>query len=404
MTTRDTALGGIRVLDLSQFEAGPVCTGTLAWLGADVIKVERPVYGEGARSSVGDEPGSESWSFLLLNSNKRSVTLDLKRPEGRALLDKLIAHCDVFIENFGPGVIERLGLDYDHVRSIRPDVIYAQIKGFGSDSPWAQFPAFDPIGQAAGGSTAMTGLADSPPVKPGASIADSGAGLHCAIGILAALRQRDRTGVGQRIEVAMQDVVMNFTRTAWQSYNATGQPADRAESDFLNAPKGVYPCHPGGQNDYVQIFTSRWPGSRHWELVLKVIGRTDLLDDERFATPASRFAHRAEVDALITTWTMQRSKFEAMEALGKAGVPASAVMDTVDLAADEYLRRRGMVVELDHPKRGRTLIPGSPIKMSESAVDVEIAPALGRDNDYVYRELLGLTDEELEQFGRDGLI
>jgi formyl-CoA transferase len=391
------ALTGIRILDLSQFEAGPVCTQTLAWLGAEVIKVERPGTGEAARTSVGDAPGMDSWSFLLLNSNKRSVTLDFKKPEGRELLDRLIRQCDVFIENFGPGVVERIGLTYEDVKAIKPDIIYAQIKGFGEGSPWETLPAFDPIGQAAGGSIAMTGPAVGAPVRPGASLADSGAGLHCAIGILAALHHRHATGEGQKVTVAMQDAVMNFTRTAWQSYNQTGLPADRAESDFLNAPKGIYPCKPFGPNDYLQVFTSRWPGSRHWDLLLEVFGREDLKGDPRFATPADRFAHREEVDKLVSDWTRERTKFEAMDELGKAGVPASAIWDTTDLAADQYLRAHGMVVELEHPLRGHVLTPGSPIRLSASDVAVELAPSLGRDNESVYKDLLGLSPAELDQ-------
>lgn len=391
------ALTGVRILDLSQFEAGPVCTQTLAWLGAEVIKIERPGTGEAARTSVGDAAGMDSWSFLLLNSNKRSITLDFKKPEGRKLLDRLIRECDVFIENFGPGVVERIGLTYEDVKEINPRIVYAQIKGFGEGSPWETLPAFDPIGQAAGGSTAMTGPAVGAPVRPGASLADSGAGLHCAIGILAALHQRSSSGEGQKVTVAMQDAVMNFTRTAWQSYNQTGRPADRAESDFLNAPKGIYPCKPFGANDYLQVFTSRWPGSRHWALLLEVLGREDLKGDPRFATPADRFAHSEEVDRLVSDWTRERTKFEAMEALGKAGIPASAIWDTTDLASDEYLRAHGMVVELEHPLRGRVLTPGSPIRLSASDVPVKLAPSLGCDNDYVYEDLLGLTAAELDQ-------
>jgi len=229
----DSALSDIIVCDLSQFEAGPSCTETLAWLGATVIKVERPGTGEGARRSVGDPPGVDSWSHILLNANKLSVTADIKHPDGKRLVHRLIERADVFIENFGPGVIEKMGLDYEHVREINPRIIYAQIKGFGSGSPYANFPAFDPVGQAAGGSTAATGTPDGPPVRPSASLADTGAGLHCAIGILAALHQRARTGDGQRVEVAMQDAVMNFTRTAWQTYLATGHAAKRGGGDFL---------------------------------------------------------------------------------------------------------------------------------------------------------------------------
>lgn len=388
-------LTGITIVDLSQFEAGPACTQLLAWLGAEVIKVERPGTGEAARTSVGDEPGNDSWSFLLLNSNKRSVTLDIKQPEGKELLRRLIADADVFIENFGPGVIDRLGFSYAEVQALNPRIVYASIKGFGEGSPWAGFPAFDPVGQAAGGSIAMTGPEVGPPVKPGVSLADTGAGLHAAIGIASALFDRERSGVGRKVEVAMQDTVMNFTRTAWQAYNQTGRAADRAESDFLNAPKGIYPTKPFGENDYIQIFTSRWPGSNHWTKLLGVLGREDLLDDPRFATPADRFAHREVVDALVVEWTASRTKFEAMTELGAVGIPASAVLDAVDLGSDEYLRERGMVVELEHPRKGRVKTIGSPIRVSGHEPEVALAPGLGEANDDVYAKRLSLTAAEL---------
>jgi formyl-CoA transferase len=401
---RDAALADIVVCDLSGFESGPSCTETLAWLGANVIKVERPGTGEGARRAVGDPPGVDSWSHILLNANKKSVTADLKAPEGMRLVHRLIERSDVFIENFGPGVIDKIGLDYETVRAINPRIIYAQIKGFPSGSPWASFPAFDPVGQAAGGSVAGTGTPDGPPVRPGASIADSGAGLHCAIGILAALHQRERTGEGQRIEVSMQEAVMNFTRTAWQTYLATGQPAKRGGGDFRSAPNGLFPCKPFGMNDYVQVFTSRWPGGRHWERLLEVIGRSDLIGDERYATPSSRFERRDEVNALVTTWTSERTKVEAMQALGEAGIPASAVFDAADLADDQYLRERGMVVSYDHPVRGRVTIPKLPIQMSASSVPIAPAPLLGEHNEQVYSGMLGLPVTELQELQRIGAI
>jgi formyl-CoA transferase len=400
----EAALADIVVCDLSQFESGPACTETLAWLGANVIKVERPGTGEGARRAVGDPPGVDSWSHILLNANKKSVTADLKTPGGMQLVHRLIERSDVFIENFGPGVIEKIGLDYETVRAINPRIIYAQIKGFGSGSPWADFPAFDPVGQAAGGSVAGTGTPDGPPMRPGASIADSGAGFHCAIGILAALHQRSRTGEGQRIEVSMQEAVMNFTRTAWQTYLATGQPAKRGGGDFLSAPNGLFPCKPFGANDYVQVFTSRWPGGRHWERLIEVMGRSDLAGDPRYATPRDRFDHRDEVNAIVTEWTCARTKVEAMEALGRAGIPASAVFDAADLAADPYMRERSMVVTYEHPVRGTVTIPKLPIQMSASSVPIAPAPLLGEHNEEIYVHMLGLPSAQLEELQRSGAV
>jgi len=401
------ALSGVVVLDLTQFESGTVCTETLAWLGADVIKLERPGSGEQGRSSSVDQRGVDAYHFILVNANKKSITIDLKHPDGRALVRKLIEHVDVFVENFRPGTIERLGFDYDSVRKINPQIIYAQIKGFGTDGPYAEFPAFDPIGQATGGAAAITGEPDGPPMHAGPNLADSGTGFHCAMGILAALYQRAVSGVGQRIEVAMQDVVINFCRSAWGKQLTTGKPAERVGNGMPMAevsPCGVYPCRPGGPNDYVYIYTSRWPGSPQWQRLLKVIGRTDLSHDPRFATPESRYEHRDMVDAMISAWTRERTKFEAMEALGQADVPAGAVLTTAELSADAYLRERGTMVTMEHPVRGPIVMPGFPIKMSASSVPVLPAPLLGEHNQEIYEELLGISPEELERLRKAGAI
>lgn len=401
------ALDGVVVLDLTQFEAGTVCTQTLAWLGATVIKLERPLVGEQGRGSSADRPGADSWGFLLVNNNKQSVTVDLKHPEGKVLVRRLIEKADVFIENFAPGVIEKLGFAYEAVSRINPRIIYAQIKGFGTDGPYAAFPAFDAIGQAVGGAVSITGEADGPPMHAGTNLADSGSGYHCAIAILAALYQRTATGVGQRVEVAMQDVVINFSRSAWARQLMTGAAAPRVGNNMPMAPVapcGVYPCKPGGPNDYVFIYTSRWPGSRQWDHLLGVIGRSDLSGDPRFATPESRYEHRSEVDALISAWTRERTKEEAMAALGSAGVPAGAVFSTLDLSSDPYLRQRGTMVEIEHPVRGKFVLPGNSIRLSASAVPIRPAPLLGQHTEAVYKGLLGLSDAELERLRRANVI
>ncbi|WP_276352191.1 CaiB/BaiF CoA transferase family protein [Cohnella caldifontis] len=402
-----TALEGVVVLDFTQFEAGTVCTQTLAWLGAEVIKLERPVTGEQGRGASADKKGADSYGFILLNSNKKSITVDVKRPEGRALVLKLAEKADVLVENFSPGVIERLGFDYETIRSVNPRIVYAQIKGFGSDGPYADFPAFDAIGQAAGVVMSITGEADGPPMHAGVNLADSGTGYHCAIAILAALYQRTATGRGQKIEVAMQDVMINFSRSAWGRQFMTGEEAPRVGNAMpmaAVAPCNVYPCKPGGQNDYVFIYTSRVPGSPQWKRLLKAIGREDLLDDPRFATPESRYEHREEVDALIRAWTRERTKEEAMAELGAADVPISAVFSTLDITRDAYLRQRGTMVEIDHPVRGKMVIPGNSMKLSDSEVALRPAPLLGQHNDDVYKGMLGLADEEIERLRQEGVI
>ena len=401
------ALDGVIVLDFTQFESGTVCTQTLAWFGATVIKLERPGTGEQGRGASKDRPDEDSYSFLILNNNKKSITVDVKKPEGRDLVLKMVEKADVFIENFSPGVIERLGFDYETIRSINPRVVYAQIKGFGTDGPYANFPAFDAIGQAAGGVMSITGEHDGPPMHAGANIADSGAGYHCAIAVLAALYQRTMTGEGQKVEVTMQDVMINFSRSAWGRQLLTGKEAPRVGNEMPMAgvaPCNVYPCQPGGPNDYVFIYTSRHPGSQQWQNLLKVIKREDLIDDPRFATPESRYEHKEIVDKLISSWTSQHTKYEAMELLGRESVPASAVLSTTDISEDPYLRERGMIVEVEHPIRGKLVMPGNSMRLSASNIPIEPAPLLGQHNDEIYKQLFEFSDDELAELRNKGVI
>jgi formyl-CoA transferase len=401
-----TALADVRVIDLTQFEAGTSCTEALAWLGADVIKVEEPLNGEQGRQASTDQPGVDSYYFMLLNANKRSVTCNLKDDRGKALLRALIEHGDVFIENFAPGVIERLGFGYDDVCKINPRIIYAQIKGFAPEGPFGQFLAFDMIAQSVGGSLSTTGEPDGRPLKPGVNIGDTGAGLHAAIGILAALHQRDVCGRGQRIEVAMQEAVINFGRITYASQAVSNKAAERQGNKSqlgTNAPSEVYRCKGGGPNDYCFIYTTR-AGNHHWHRLLSVIGRDDLVDDPRFATNADRVRNMREVDALIVEWTSGRSKVEVMETLGRAGVPAGAVFDTDELLHDPFLRKRGMFATVQHPVRGEFTMPGWPVKMSESQVAVKSAPLLGQDTDAVYHDVLGCTPEQLAELRAQRVI
>ncbi len=400
------ALAGVRVVDLTQFEAGTSCTETLAWLGADVIKVEEPKRGDQGRSASTELPGVDSLYFLLLNANKRSVTCNLKHPRGRELLYRLIEQADVFVENFGPGTIERLGFGYDEVSRVNPRIVYAQIKGFGTGSPYAEYLAFDMIAQAVGGAMSTTGEPDGRPLKPGPTIGDTGTGLHTAIGILAALYQRQLTGRGQRIEVAMQEAVINFCRIAYSSQLMWGEPAPRVGNRGVmgtNAPSEAYACKGGGPNDYCYIYTTR-AGNHHWERLLHVIGRDDLLDDPRFVDNRNRYAHRDDVDAVIGPWVAQHTKREVMDILGRAGVPAGAVFDTDELLNDPFLRQRGMFATVDHPKRGEVTMPGWPVKMSDSCVPVVAAPLLGQDNAAIYGELLGCSTDQLEALRRQEVI
>jgi formyl-CoA transferase len=394
------ALAGVRVIDLTQFEAGTSCTETLAWLGADVIKVEQPGSGDQGRQLSPDQPGADSYYFMLLNANKRSVTCNLKEERGKSLLCALIERGDVFIENFAPGAIDRLGFSYDEVARINPRIIYAQIKGFPTEGPYGQFLSFDMIAQAAGGAFSLTGEPDGPPLKPGPNVGDTGTGLHAAIGILAALYQRQRTGRGQRIEVAMQEAVINYTRVAYMTQAVTGRPAERRGSGAARgvaAPSGVFRCKGDGPNDYCYIHASRGGGGGHFQRLLDTIGQAELIADERFAISENRTRYAAELHAIIEAWTSQRSKVDVMETLGRAGVPTGAVFDTVELQNDPFLRERGTFATVQHPMRGEFTMPGWPVKMSDSAVPVRSAPLLGQDNATVYGDLVGCSREQLDE-------
>jgi formyl-CoA transferase len=403
--SQKTALEDVKVLDLTQFEAGTSCTEALAWLGANVIKVENPKGGDQGRGASTDQPGVDSHYFMLLNANKRSITLNLGSPRGREIFTEMLKKADVMIENFAPGAIERLGFGYDVVRRINPRLIYAQVKGFG-DGPYENYVSFDMIAQSVGGALSLTGTTETEPLKPGPTIGDTGTGLHCAIGILAALHQRERTGQGQHVKVAMQDAVINFSRIAFARQAASGKAAVRSGNRSAlgtTAPSGLYKCKGGGLNDYCFIYTTR-AGNRHWDRLLKAIGREDLIGDERFNSPERRWANHDEVDRILTEFTQSRSKAEVMQVLGDAGVPAGAVYDTMEITQDPALQKREMIVTVDHPKRGQFTLPGWPVKMSESHVAVDRSPLLGEHNAAIYSEWLGLTARDLEELKTQQII
>ncbi len=396
------ALQGMVIFDLTQYEAGPSCTETLAWLGADVIKIEPPGTGEQGRHLGGLDPQAESMYFCSLNSNKRSITLNLRHPEGVALFKAMIPHADVLVENFALGVMEKLGLDYETLRPLNPRLIYASIKGYGTYGPYAHFKSFDMLAQASGGAMSVTGLPDGPPIRCGAAFADTGAGIHCAVGILSAYIQRLRTGRGQRVEVSMQDVVANFMRSMMTQQYRSDKPAPRRGNRLPGyVPGEIFPCHPGGTNDYVYIFVM---GERMWQDLLRAIGRDDLLHDSRFGSPMARLHHAKEVYALITAWTRQRTKFEAMEHLGRAGIPAAAVLDTQELLANEQLRARRMVVDIEQPEHGVFSMLGNAIQLSDSPTEYVPAPLLGQHTEEVLAALLGMHATEVAALRTRGIV
>jgi formyl-CoA transferase len=400
------ALNGVRVVDLTQFEAGTSCTQTLAWLGAEVIKVEEPNKGEQGRGASTDQKGVDSHYFMLLNANKRSVTANLKHEKGKELVRKLIEKADVFAENFAPGVIERLGFGYDEVRKINPRIIYVSVKGFGQDGPYKNYLAFDMIAQATGGAMSITGEPDGRPIKPGLTIGDTGTGLHAAIGVLAALYQRQFTGEGQCIRVAMQECVINYGRISYAAQYLWGHAAPRMGNQSImgtNSPSEIYPCKGGGPNDWCYVYTSR-ANPQHWERLLKIMGREDLIGDARFDSPQERFKNRHVVDEMIAEWTRHHDKFEVMKRLGDAGIPAGAVTDTMELSNDPDLNRREIFVTVKHPVRGDFKMPGWPVKMSNSKVPITPSPLLGADSEDVYGSLLGLSKEDLAKLRAEQAI
>lgn len=395
------ALTGVKILDLTQWEAGSACAQSLAFLGADVFKVERPKLGDPARIASADSPDADSLYFLVLNSNKRSITIDLQNSKGKEVLTRLIRECDVFLENFAPGTTDKLGLSYEAVSKINPRIIYGTVRGFSEESPYRDFRCFDAIAQSTGGAVAFTGEPDGPPIKPGPTFADTGSGLHLAIGILGALYQREFTGKGQSIRVAMQEAVMNFSRITFARHQLTGKPVTRVGNGSPSstaAPSGLYPCKGGGPNDYCFIYTARdeLTGNRQWRALLKTIGRSDLLDDIRFVNPEARFERKEEVDVIIRPWMLRQDKRTAMEMLNGAGVPAGAVFDTGDLMNDPSFRATGMLTEIIHPTRGPVVLPGWPVNMSGSPTPpISCPPALGQHTDTILNDLLGMDEAEI---------
>jgi formyl-CoA transferase len=396
----DKALTGIRVVDLTNNQAGPSCGQMLAWLGADVIKVEEPDKGDAARHTLRDRPDADSLFYLSFNANKRSLTLNLKHPRAKDVFRTLLGTADVLLENFGPGVIERLGFGYPVLRELNPRLVFASIKGFGSYGPYRDYKSYEPIAQAMGGAMSVTGVPDGPPTYVWPSIGDSGTGMHCVIGILAALLQRHLTGEGQRVEVSMQDAVVNLVRVSLRDHQRLGKPMERTGNQLgAGVPGTTYRCAPGGPNDHVFIFAQQ----QMWHPLLRAMGREDLIGDARYETAAARWQHKAEVDALVQAWTSERTKHDVMKILAGAGVPCGACLDTGEVLSDPHLRARDMIVEVEHPVRGRYVTVGNPIKLSASPTTIGPAPLLGQHRHEILREL-GYSDADIDALGRDGAI
>jgi len=404
------ALKGIRVLDMTHVQAGPTSSQLLAWMGADVIKLESPA-GDATRGQLRDIPNADSLYFTMLNCNKRSITVNMKSPEGKAVFGELLKKSDILMENFGPGVLDRLGFPWEKVHEINPRVVMGSVKGFGSSGSYADFKAYENVAQAMGGARSTTGVPDGPPYVTGAQIGDSGTGLHLAIGLLAALRQRDRTGEGQYVEVAMMDGVMNLCRVKWRDHQRltrqelseysvptkglTATP--RAGNDSGGGQLGyAIHCKPGGPNDYVYIVVQE----AVWEPLAKRIGPDlglpDLVNDPRFAKIDARRRNQHEMWPLIEKFASNYTKREFMVVLNELDVPAGLIMSTEDLANDEHVRGREMYVELDHPERGKWFNIGMPIKLLASPAKIKRSQLLGEHTAEILKEVLGWSDAEIE--------
>src|SRR5215510_3363013 len=388
------ALTGIRVVDVTNNQAGPSCGQMLAWLGADVIKVEEPGKGDVARYSQRDrdKPEADALFYLAFNANKRSLTLNLKHPSGGEVFRALLRSSDVLLENFGPGVIERLGFGYDAVHALNPRLVYASIKGFGTYGPYRDYKSYEPIAQAMGGAMSVTGFPENPPTFVVPAIGDSGTGMHVAIGILAALQQRHQTGKGQHVEVSMQDAVVNIIRVSLRDHQRFGHPMPRRGNQMgRGIPSTTYPCAPGGPNDYAFITAQQ----QMWPAFTAAIGRPELAEDPRFASEEARWENRAALNAIIEEWTRARTKHEVMRILGAAGVPCGACQDTGEVLADPHLKAREMIVDVDYPTRGTYQTVGCPVKLSDSPVEVSRPPQLGEHTDALLSALCGVADDDV---------
>ncbi|HKN51076.1 MAG TPA: formyl-CoA transferase [Amycolatopsis sp.] len=406
------ALEGVRVLDMTHVQSGPSSTQMLAWLGADVIKLETPGRGDITRGQLRDLPGVDSLYFTMLNSNKRSITLNMKSEKGKEVFERLVSSVDILVENFGPGVVDRFGYPWERLAELNPRLIYASIKGFGPGR-YADFKAYEVIAQAMGGAMSTTGFEDGPPTATGAQIGDSGTGIHLVAGILAALYQRTNSGRGQRVQVAMQDAVLNLCRVKLRDQQRLahgplgeypGQPVGDEVPRSGNASGGGQPgwavrCAPGGPNDYIYVIIQ----PVGWAPITELIGRPELAEDPEWATPEARLSKLDKCFALIEEWALQHSKWEVMDQLNARGVPCGPILSTQELIEDATLAELGSVVEVDHPERGSFKTVGCPLKLSDSPVDVERSPLLGEHNEEVLGAL-GYDAAQLEALRGAGVI
>jgi formyl-CoA transferase len=413
------ALDGLRILDFTHVQSGPTCTQLLAYMGADVIKVERPGAGDITRGQLRDVPGADSLYFTMLNGSKRSITIDSKHPKGMDILNRLIKTCDVLVENFAPGALDRMGLTWDYIHKHNPRMIVASVKGFGP-GPYEDCKVYENVAQCAGGSASTTGFREGPPLVTGAQIGDSGTGLHLALGIMSALYQRNRTGRGQKVLCAMQDGVLNLARVKLRdqqriekgplteySQHGEGVPfgvaVPRAGNDSGGGQPGwILKCK-GWETDpdAYSYFITQAPV---WGAICDVIGKPEWKTDPDYATPKARLPRLKHIFATIEQWTMSKTKFEVMDICNAVDIPVGPILSMKEIAEDESLRATGTVVEVDHPTRGKYLTVGNPIKMSDSLADVRRSPLLGEHTEEILTKVLGYSAKDLAEIKGSGAI
>ncbi len=396
------ALDGVRILDFTHVQSGPTCTQLLAWLGADVIKVERAGEGDITRSQLRDIPGVDSLYFTMLNGNKRSITVVAKHAKGTLVLEALVKRCDVLVENFAPGALDRMGFTWERIQALNPRMIVASVKGFGP-GPYEDCKVYENVAQCAGGSASTTGFDDGPPLVTGAQIGDSGTGLHLALGIVSALYQRHATGRGQRVFAAMQDGVLNLSRVKLRDQQRLART--KVLEEYPQYPDGHFGeavpragnASGGGQpgwivkckgwetdpNAYIYVITQ----APVWKALCTVIGHEEWLTDPRYATPKARLPHLMDIFGKIEEWTKTKTKFEAMDTFNAHDIPCGPILSMKEIAEEPSLRATGTIVEVDHPTRGKYLTVGNPIKMSDSPADVKRSPLLGEHTDEILTEL-----------------
>ncbi len=413
------ALKGIKVLDMTHVQSGPTCTQLLAWFGADVVKVERPGVGDATRGQLRDIPDADSLYFTMLNSNKRSITLNPKNPEGAKIFTKLIQECDVMVENFAPGALDRMGFSWEKIQEINPRMIYASVKGFGPGK-YQECKVYENVAQCAGGSASTTGMLGDIPMVTGAQIGDSGTGLHLALGIVTALFHREKSGKGQRVSAAMQDGVLNLCRVKLRDQQRLshgplkeysqfgenipfGDSTPRAGNDSGGGQPGKILKCKGWETDpnaYTYFITQ----AAVWEKVCDVIGKPEWKEDENYATPNARLPRLNEIFSTIEQWTMTKTKFEVMDICNTLDIPVGPILSLKEIAEDEGLRETGTVVEVDHPVRGKYLTVGNPIKLSDSPAVVKRSPLLGEHTDEILKEFCKYSEDEIKVVREAGAV